>query len=952
MKNLLLLCLLFICFSVNSQTLQWSVFTDSVPTLSSPRAADLNNDGILDIVLGAGTDSTYSNYGIMAFDGVTGANLWTLPATDEVFGSAIFNDVNADNIPDVFIGGRNAQYYAIDGSNGNILWEAFPQGAGLNPVDSGLYNFYNGQIIPDQNGDLINDVLVANGGDHNANPWDPRPPGHLMVLDGTNGNVLAKAVMPDSNETYCSPIVADLKNNGVLYVIYGTGGEHHGGSIWVADLANGLMNNDLSGSLALASHSSKGFIAPVSVGDFSGAGYLDIIVQSFAGTIYRFDGSNFTQKWSVTIPNTESSAAPVIGNFHGGDLMPDVFAVAYKGTAPTYFDFYQVMINGTTGNIEWIDSIGDMHYASANAFDANDDGRDEVLVSLNNNIGHFEHELVLIDFQNDQVTSYFQSNGGANIASTPYVGDLDNNNKLDIVYTYRADSINPGAWNGMYTEQVQTSMWIPISGIAWGGYMGTHYDGHYNFTSTDCGTGSIISSLNITNPSCNGFSDGIVSVNTLNGTPPFTYLWSDGSVNDSLINVPAGTYKVIVSDAAGCYEIRSVTLNDPYVISFGAIQHNLCEGDSIGMATLSSSGCPCMFSTCTYLWENGDSTKNTSGLSAGYWSVVITHMDGCVVVDSVEIFDGIPVIDSSWVIHPNCYNINDGSIQLFPNDTVFTAFDWSTGDNGSSIVNLSPGNYAVAVDNLNCYDSLYFTIEPADSIFISASHSNVICYGNADGTITLNAIGGTPGYSYMLNGIGNIGNTFTSLVPGNYSLHVVDSLGCISDTIDILITEPSELNGVSNSSPETDNGWDDGTATITPSGGMSPYNYQWNDPSTQTNSTATGLSTGDYIVIVTDSNGCTYTDTVNVGSTTFIDDNGNEIYIKVYPNPIIENVTIETNSTKEYHLSLYDLSGKLIEKIEGLKGVSEIQRKLLPSGMYMLSVELDNNQFNYPVIIE
>ena len=120
---------------------------------------------------------------------------------------------------------------------------------------------------------------------------------------------------------------------------------------------------------------------------------------------------------------------------------------------------------------------------------------------------------------------------------------------------------------------------------------------------------------------------------------------------------------------------------------------------------------------------------------------------------------------------------------------------------------------------------MYFTIEPADSIFISASHSNILCYGNADGTITLNALGGTPGYSYMINGVGNMVNTFSSLVPGNYAVHVVDSLGCISDTIDILITEPLELTGLANSSPETDNGWNDGTATITPSGGMSPYNY-------------------------------------------------------------------------------------------------------------------------------
>ena len=177
MKNLLLLSFLCTFLSVTSQSLQWSVLTDSVPTLSSPRAADLNSDGVLDIVLGAGTDSTYSNYGIMAFDGLNGNNLWTLPATDEIFGSAVFNDVNSDNIPDVFIGGRNAQFYAIDGSSGNVIWEAFPQGTGLNPVDSGLYNFYSGQVIPDQNGDLIDDILVANGGDHNANPWDPRPRG-------------------------------------------------------------------------------------------------------------------------------------------------------------------------------------------------------------------------------------------------------------------------------------------------------------------------------------------------------------------------------------------------------------------------------------------------------------------------------------------------------------------------------------------------------------------------------------------------------------------------------------------------------------------------------------------------------------------------------------------------------------------------------------------------------
>ena len=948
MKNLLLLSFLCSFLSVTSQSLQWSVLTDSVPTLSSPRAADLNSDGVLDIVLGAGTDSTYSNYGIMAFDGLNGNNLWTLPATDEIFGSAVFNDVNSDNIPDVFIGGRNAQFYAIDGSSGNVIWEAFPQGTGLNPVDSGLYNFYSGQVIPDQNGDLINDILVANGGDHNANPWDPRPPGHLMVLDGANGNVLAKAVMPDSNETYCSPIVADLKNNGILYVIFGTGGEHHGGSVWVAELANGLMNNDLTGSLALATHNATGFIAPVSVGDFTGSGYLDIIVQSFDGTIYRFDGSNFSQKWMVNIPNTESSAAPVIGNFHGGDLLPDVFAVTYKGTAPTYFDFYQIMINGTTGNVEWIDSIGDMHYASANAFDANDDGRDEVLVSLNNYVGHFEHELVLIDFQNDQTTSYFQSSGGANIASTPYVGDLNNDNKLEIIYTYRADSLNPGAWNGFYTNKIFTPLRIPLSGIAWGGYMGTNYDGHYHYTSTDCGTASVIGSLNITQPSCNGFSDGIISVNALNGTPPYTYLWSDGSVNDSLTGVPAGTYKVIVSDAAGCYEIQSAILNDPYVISFGGIQHNTCAGDSIGMATLSSSGCPCMFSTCSYLWENGDSTKNASGLSAGYWSVEITHMDGCVVLDSVEILDGTPVIDSSVVVHQQCYNLNAGSIQLFPNDTIFTAYDWSTGDNGSSISNLSPGQYSVLADNLNCFDSLYFTIEPADTIDVTVNHTNVLCNGDSDGTITTNVSGGTPGYSYVLNGVTYLGNSFNSLDTGNYSIHVLDSLGCNSDTVYVQITEPEPLTVSFNVTPATDTGSLDGTAYAVVQGGVPPYDYVWDHFPTNNDPFVVYLPYGFFPVTINDVNGCQIIDSAFVDLLTNVDQFF-ENHLELYPNPSSGKIFINTPFS-DVNYSIYSIDGRMLINTRKLTSSNPLNLNL-NKGTYLIKFTHENSSFFKQIII-
>jgi outer membrane protein assembly factor BamB len=228
-----------------AQTDSWQSFTDSIPTLSSPRACDLNNDGVKDIVIGGGTDGVASNNGIMAFNGINGSLLWKRGSRNEVFGSPVFRDITNDGIKDVFITGRQAQLLAIDGANGSLIWDYFPYT--INPADSGLYNFYNPQFIDDVSGDGIADLLVANGGNHAAPDWETdRPPGHLMVINSQNGQLIAKAVVPDSAETYCSPLVADIQGNGTLWILYGTGGENLGGSFWACPLNDLIFSNSLS----------------------------------------------------------------------------------------------------------------------------------------------------------------------------------------------------------------------------------------------------------------------------------------------------------------------------------------------------------------------------------------------------------------------------------------------------------------------------------------------------------------------------------------------------------------------------------------------------------------------------------------------------------------------------------------------------------------------------------
>ena len=947
MKKLSLFYLLL--FAINL-TAQWSTFTNSVPTLSSPRSADLNGDDVLDVVIGAGTDSTYSANGVLAFDGATGSSLWVTPSYDEVFSSAVFNDINNDNVPDVFIGGRNSQFFALNGVDGTVIWEAFPQGTGLIPSDSGWYNFYSGQVIPDQNADAIDDILVANGGDHNANPWDPRPPGHLMILSGATGSVLAKAVMPDSNETYCSPVIADLQNNGTLQVVFGTGGENHGGAMWVANFSD-LVNNDLSNSIMLSSNSSKGFIAPASLADFNGNGYLDIIIQSYSGEIMRFDGLTLTQQWSVVVANSESSAAPVIGNFIGGDLTPDVFAVCNKGVAPSFFDHYQVMINGETGQVEWKDSISDLHFASANAFDSNQDGRDEVLISVNQINGYFQHELLLIDFQNNNISNLTSLTAGVNLASTPLVTDLDNDNLIDIVYAYRADSTNPSAWNGIYVNRLTTNIDVPFSGIAWGGYMGNQYDGLYASELTNCGPSSVVSSFTVNNPSCNGLSDGIAALNPISSNSQHSYLWSDGSVNDSLLSVNAGAYKVIVIDSLGCYEMVSFSLSDPYIISFGNVINNICPGDATGTATLSSSGCPCMFSGCTFDWENGDSTKTANGLAAGTWSVAITHLDGCVVVDSVEIVDGPAVIDSSAVTHLNCFNVADGAIELIPSDTTFTTYIWNTGETDSGISNLSAGNYSVEVDNPNCYDTLYFTVEAADSIYISNALQDLNCFNDSSGELTISSFGGAGIEFYSFNNNLYALNQFSNLSSGTYLTYTLDSLGCYSDSIFSVINQPDSIELNFSSSPESNNGSLDGSASVVALGGTSPYSYLWSN--SFTDSMIVDLASGWYNLVLTDYNGCESTDSVFVESllsacsTNLCKDNWN-----IFPNPALDYFTIDSDISMNYTLSIYNSLGGLVAAYKADKFNKEYNVQHLSSGLYHLVIQSDFQLFTTPLIIK
>ena len=90
------------------------------------------------------------------------------------------------------------------------------------------------------------------------------------------------------------------------------------------------------------------------------------------------------------------------------------------------------MLDGLTGEISWIDSVGSMHFSSSSAFDANGDGRDEVLFSVNYISSHFSHQLKMVDFQNDSIIDITSLNAGVNLGCSPLIADLDEDGLVEL----------------------------------------------------------------------------------------------------------------------------------------------------------------------------------------------------------------------------------------------------------------------------------------------------------------------------------------------------------------------------------------------------------------------------------------------------------------------------------------------------------------------------------------
>ena len=397
----------------------------------------------------------------------------------------------------------------------------------------------------------------------------------------------------------------------------------------------------------------------------------------------------------------------------------------------------------------------------------------------------------------------------------------------------------------------------------------------------------ILSSLVIEESiSCYGSTNGVVSVSTVGGYPLYLYSWSNSQpvytgIVDTAFSLSYGVYSLITEDSLGCLVVDSVYLSEPGLLAMEAKELSWisCNGISDGLAFSAAYGGTLPY---TFVWDNNQIGDTVNTLSEGLHTVIVTDARGCIASDTVLIHEpplltvGISVLDSVY-----CNGVNTGSLATyvlggtpFVGTSSLYTYLWDDALQASQTTaiatNLSADAYTVVVtDSRGCTATATADItNVTNTMSVSATSTNVSCYGSADGSTSVVASGGHAPYSY--DWVGNNGlslstlSSIQNLLAGTYSVNVSDTNNCTRNTSVDIIEPLGILFDIAGSLDESCVGGCDGLIYIDSlSGGTLPYTALLTNNvsglvtqhAVQSN-TILNVCSGSYTISLTDANEC------------------------------------------------------------------------------------------------
>jgi gliding motility-associated-like protein len=379
---------------------------------------------------------------------------------------------------------------------------------------------------------------------------------------------------------------------------------------------------------------------------------------------------------------------------------------------------------------------------------------------------------------------------------------------------------------------------------------------------------------NSQNPLCNGDSNGSITVTASGGQPGYSYSVNGGTfqASNTFSGLPAGSYTVTVRDSKNCEAILpAIILNQPSILTLSvSSQQDVqnCFGDASGSITVAATG-----GTTAYEYSiDGGSTFQASptfgSLTAGSYTILVRDANNCTTTVSTTI-NQPPVLALSLSSQTNilgCFGDATGSITVTATGGTpgyEYSRDGSTFQTSAIFNGLPAGSYTITVrDTRGCTATVAVTLtQPTQLTASLAAQTNILCFGQSTGSITVNATGGTGVLSYSIDGstFGASG-TFNGLTAGSYTVTVRDANGCTT-TVPATLSQPTQLAGsITVQQNISCSGGTNGTITVSATGGTAPYTFSRDGVTFVSNSGSfTGLTAGSYTISVRDANNCTST---------------------------------------------------------------------------------------------
>ncbi len=265
----------------------------------------------------------------------------------------------------------------------------------------------------------------------------------------------------------------------------------------------------------------------------------------------------------------------------------------------------------------------------------------------------------------------------------------------------------------------------------------------------------------------------------------------------------------------------------------------------------------------------GDTATN---LGAGTYTATLTDGNGCDTMITATIAEPTALTSSvQSVLNVTCTGGNNGSATLAINGGVTPyTYLWSVSAQSQTTltannlfaathqVSISDANGCVVVQTVN-------VVQPNYPMGVNVTTSDVICFGDSDGSASAIPWGGTAPYNFTWGPNGQTANPLTNISGGVYSITVVDNSGmCVVQT-GIIVNEPVQITGVNSSTSILCHGDTTGIVSFIPNGGTAPFAYQWGaNAGNLTTNTVSNLGVGFYALTLTDGNGCIFDTTVGI----------------------------------------------------------------------------------------